>query len=290
MRKKTIKICDSVKRYYNAFADYLKFTKNINFLIRLLILRFLIFLKSIFPIFERIYIFTAKKLKKRFLFTTPFGTFLCSTANQRYVMKKNYEEDIREYVFKNIKKNEHNNKNVFINIGSHIGRRWIELAKNHNYDVIAFEPSPDTYYSLKCNIALSDVEDKFETYNYWLWNFEWNIQFEYFDYHDGWSHVINWNYVSSWKWKLIKIPIKVFDNIHISKEKINNTRLIIMDVEWYELEVLLWMKSTLQEFRDIDIIMEIFDDNKYKEKTIDLMEQLWYNIKRIGPTDWIFSK
>ena len=43
------------------------------------------------------------------------------------------------------------------------------------------------------------------------------------------------------------------------KKKIKSTRLVIMDVEWYELNVLKWMEKSLKEFHDINIIMEIVE-------------------------------
>ena len=47
---------------------------------------------------------------------------------------------------------------VFIDIGSHVGRYVIELAKNYGYHSVAFEPSPETFKMLQVNTLLSGVE------------------------------------------------------------------------------------------------------------------------------------
>lgn len=46
---------------------------------------------------------------------------------------------------------------------------------------------------------------------------------------------------SLWVKNNIKVPVKRFDDLWIDSNKIDKTRLVIMDVEWFELNVLKWM-------------------------------------------------
>ncbi len=282
---------NNLKRYLRLFSDYWQFTKNINFMIRMIILWFFNIIKIYVPKTEKLYYAIANWVKKDFIFDTPFGKFVGTTANQRFVMQKNYEPDLQRIIINNSKKNSKNTNNIFINIWSHVWRWAIELAKNYNYNVIAFEPSPNTYHTLRRNITLSNLEKKIKTHNIWLWVKDWNLQFEYLEQHDGWSHVINENIKYSGLWKIINVPVKRLDQSKLlSDEEIYNTRLIIIDVEWYELEVLKWMQEILNKFRNIDIIVEIFEDNKNKNETMKLMKDLWYKETRIDWMNWLFSK
>ena len=81
-----------------------------------------------------------------------------------------------------------------------------------------------------------------------------------------------------------------FDDLWIEKEIIKKTRLIIMDVEWFEFNVIKWMEKSLKEFHNINIIMEIRENKKNKENTIEYMKQLWYSCKKIGNWNYLFSK
>ena len=91
-------------------------------------------------------------------------------------------------------------------------------------------------------------------------------------------------------WEIIKVPVKRFDDLWIEKEKIENTRLIIMDVEWFELNVLKWMKNTLKSFSNISIIIEIWDNKENKNETIKFMNDLWYMEKQIDDSNRLFTK
>lgn len=288
---KKLHICISlIKKSFKVLFDYWKFTKNIDFMIRITFLWFLIIVKILFPKVEKFYTIMANRLKKDFIFNTTFGKFIGNTKNQRFVMQKNYEPDLKKIIINNTKNNTKDN-NIFINIWSHIWRWAIELAKNYNYNIIAFEPAPNTYYTLRCNIVLSNLETKIKTYNIWLWDKDWNLEFEYFEQHDWWSHIITENSIYTGSWKKISIPVMRLDTSNlISDYELDNTRLIMIDVEWYELDVLKWMKELLKKLSDVDIIVEIFEHNKNKDETIRLMKDLWYNAKQIDWMDWLFFK
>jgi hypothetical protein len=57
----------------------------------------------------------ANRLKKDFIFNTTFGKFIGNTKNQRFVMQKNYEPDLKKIIINNTKNNTKDN-NIFINI------------------------------------------------------------------------------------------------------------------------------------------------------------------------------
>lgn len=279
------------------FINYFKYTKSIWFMCRVLIAW--LFTKIWFSLWMNSKIW-ASLLKvanyfcsKEYIFNTPFWKYLTSSLQEYILMDNDYEPDIYKTI-KNVenklKSKQENTDKYLINIWANIWRWTIDLAKNFWYKVIAIEPAPHTYYSLRVNIALSDLLDKIETYNVALWNENTNLRFEYRKYHNGSSHIIDENDITIAWWEIIEVPVKKFDDLQINKEKIKATRLIVMDVEWFELNVIKWMQKTLSEFENINIIMEIWEDKKNKENTINFMENLWYSAKKIDNSDWLFSK
>lgn len=224
-----------------------------------------------------------------YIFKTPFWKYLCSSLQEYVLMDKNYESEIWKVI--NKVTNKKDTEKYLINIWCNIWRRAIDLAKNYNYKVIAFEPAPHTYYSLMVNVALSDLLNQFETYNLALWNESTTLNFEYRKYHNGSSHIIDNNEQAKIEWwEIIKVPVRRFDDLWIDTEKIENTRLIIMDVEWFELNVLKWMENTLKKFSNINLIVEIWNNKENKSETIKFMNSLWYSEKQIDDSNRLFSK
>lgn len=100
------------------------------------------------------------------------------------------------------------------------------------------------------------------------------------------SHIIHEN---EDKDEITTIETKIFDQLDLWIHT-EDIKLIMIDVEWHEYQVLQWMKETLKKLKDIDIIAEIFDDDPNKEDTLQLMKSLWFNTKRINHTDYLFHK
>lgn len=272
------------------FINFWKYTKNVWFMIRVVIAWIFVKMSNIWN-----HKFWVKMLKfanffcsKEYIFNTPFWKYLCSSLQEYVLMDKDYETDIWKVIKKVTDKKD--NSKYLINIWCNIWRWAIDLAKNYNYKVIAFEPAPHTYYSLTVNIALSDLLKCFEIYNIALWNENTTLNFEYRKFHNGSSHIMDNNDVKFDGWEIIKVPVKRFDDLWIEKEKIENTRLIIMDVEWFELNVLKWMKNTLKSFSNISIIIEIWDNKENKNETIKFMNDLWYMEKQIDDSNRLFTK
>ena len=197
-------------------------------------------------------------------------------------------------VIKKISKNIKDDS-YLINVWSNVWRYAIWLSVEYWYKVIAFEPNPETFHNLQINTLLSDSDKKVELFNIWLWDENWELSFATWSNCDAMAHILDDNDINSY-WKnmyegnIIQVPVKKFDDLWIEKEKVEKTRLVIMDVEWFEYHALRWMEKTLKEFKDINIIVEIWEDHKDKEKTIDYMKSLWYKVKSIDKENRLFSK
>ena len=268
------------------FINYWKYTKSVWFMCRIIIAWILYYINGIANS-SKLYDIVSNMCYKEYIFNTPFWKYIWASLFWYMQMNENYEKDIKKVVYKYSKELSNEKSKYLINIGCNIWRWAIDLSKNYNYNVIAFEPAPETYYRFCTNVAFSWLLDKFDTYNIWLWNKNWIINFEY-NIKDNWvAHIVE--SLDSNK-DIIQIPVKKFDDLWIDKEKIQKTRLIIMDVEWYELNVLKWMEKSLKEFKDVNIVVEIWENHEDKEKTIDYMKSLWYQVKSIDKDNWLFSK
>ena len=233
--------------------------------------------------------------KRPYVINTNFGSYIWNSMMTYSLLNENYESEIKKVIQKCWESSKNNNggeKRRLLNIWCNIWRWTIDCAKNYNFNVIAFEPAPETYDTFIINVALSKLLDKVEPYNVALWSDNSTMKFWYNKYiNSGSSHIITWKskYDYDW-WTVIEVPVRKFDDLKIDDEKIEKTRLIIMDVEWFEFNVLKWMRNTLNKFHDINIIMEIWDDSKNKDAVIGLMDWLWYTANQIDKDDWLFTK
>ena len=262
-------------------------TRNIRVLIYVLNVCFLWLLWKKWDFFQKKYIKKASKFRD-LIVNTNHGEYLCSNFHDFLEVHDNYELETND-IIKKITKDVRNTKDKYlINVWCNVWRWAIACAKVYWYNVIAFEPAPETYRRLKINILLSNLDNKIETYNIWLWDRNETIKFEYVPEWNGGSHVIQSDTKTGWN--IIEIPIKKFDDLWIDKEKIEKTKLVIMDVEWFELNVLKWMENTLKEFKDVKLIIEIHDTNKNRNETMNFMADLWFSAEKIDNLNYLFSK
>ncbi len=222
---------------------------------------------------------------------THYGIYYCSALVHYAWLTENIEPELQN-IIKSFKRSDND---YCINVWANIWRFTIDIALNHGFNVIAFEPSPYTYHNFRINTVLSNIEDKIESYNIWLWNTNSDLLFATGERCDTMAHFIEdnelWTKKMSWKiWKKIKIPVKRFDDLWISDRKIKNTRLVIIDTEWFEFNVLMWMKESLKKFNNVKIIVEIWEHKKEKEEIISFMKWLWYEVQQLDREDYLFIK
>lgn len=265
---------------------YIKISRSFDFMLRYIILWLLYLLNSLFfGKLEKIIGRMHPMFYKTFVFKTSFWTYLWKTVNHRTVLDPDYEPALRKIINQNYKKN-HDQERIFVDIWAHIWRYAVELTKNYWYKTYAFEPSPETYKILKSNTILSGIESDIQVFNYALWDKEAEMFFDYREDNDASSKIIQ-NPTN--KEKAIKVPVRIFDNL-LSEIDSKKVRLIIMDVEWFEYQVLQGMTSFFQKAWDFDFIIEIMDDQERRLETIEFMHKLWFQSKKIDRDNYHFWK
>ncbi len=268
--------------------EFFKYTGSFRFTMKMIILLGILPITSRICCEKKLRRFAQKLSKKRgkeTLFKTPFGTFIAKTPNGYSVLTKDYETPVKRIMVRNYKRNK-DKKRAFINIWCHIGRWLVEFVKVYGYEWVAFEPSKETFRYLKINTLLSGIEDKTKLYNFWLSDIAETKRFTYIQHHDGHSHILQENEIAD---DVISIETKVFDDLDLGITP-EEMKLIMIDVEGHEYQVLKWMKETLRRIKDVDIIVEIFDDDPNREKTLELMQELWFKRERITHADYLFQK
>ena len=269
------------------------YTKSINLCLRVFYICILwVFAKIFGWFFHKIFRKALENTNKEYIFNTNFWKFLCWDFDSYLHINENYEPEIQKVINDIVSKNWKDKNSYFINIGCHIWFYAILLANKFWCNVIWFEPNPRTFYYLRCNVSLSNLDDKIQLYNIWLWNQNSKLKFATWIGCSWMAHIIN--DISNEKqhnlWKIIDINVKKFDDLWIDKDKIDKTRLIIIDVEWFELNVLKWMENTLKKLHNCNIIIEIRKDNINKKKTLDLMESLGFSPSQIDDDNRLFKK
>ena len=134
------------------------------------------------------------------------------------------------------------NKDVFYDIGAHIGIISLTASifgKSKQLAVFAFEPHPETVQRLKENIVLNDVDIK--VYQIAMGDYCGQTKLHVGNFGDGKNTIISSVLKDE---KFIKIPIITVDRfVHQGHPTPN---LVKIDVEGYEMNVLLGMEETLK--------------------------------------------
>ncbi len=263
--------------FWTTYEAYL-YTKSLGILRRMIFIHLFEIIWIFFHVDSmrpRIY----KLLKRAYYFKTPFGKYLCFSPNsRRYMMSKDYESPIRDVI--SHYKHQHKGDLTFINIGANIGR-WSIFAVLQGYQGIAFEPAKETYKILKINTILSDIEDDIQLYNCALGDKDENLEFAYIDGLDGSSSmqkVSDWAFLEKNKQKYI-VEVKKFDSLHLDKKIYDSDILVVIDVEWFEKEVLFGMENLLDENKNIEIVVEIHEKSWHQKAIFEYMDKKGFKYK-----------
>lgn len=267
------------KKHLKFIYFYLRITKNPIFVAKAILLKLTLrFTKNV----DLVNSLTKKWVSER-LVELPYGKFILSRSITCYsIISPYYEVETRKKIYE-ILKNIDPENDIFVDIGAHIGRYVVELSKYFN-KIVAFEPNPYIFKLLKCNTILNNIEDKVDLYNYALSDRDSETYFKVNYFNDGTSKIVNGPGED-----VIKIQCKKFDDFDIDLKKV---KLILIDVEGHEYQVLKGMKNGLKELpKGCSIILEIHDNDPNKDKVIELLKENGFeNIYKIDEWNYIAIK
>lgn len=197
-----------------------------------------------------------------------------------------YEPDLTYFLIEVLK----NKKGTFIDVGGHIGRFTVLMAKN-NWNVLTFEPVLSNYNMILNNLKHNNCSENVKIMNCGLGDIN-QSQTIYFNSSElGESSVIE----SKDKKEKLDIEIISFDSIY-KNFKLDELCVVKIDIEGNEEKALIGMKDFIANHKPL-LILELWEDNfknvkqflkenGYKrlhifwfieEKHTDLIEQM-YNL------------
>jgi FkbM family methyltransferase len=168
---------------------------------------------------------------------------------------------------------------IFLDVGAHIGKYTIPMAKIVGEDglVIAIEPDLENYKTLVENIKLNSLKNVIAL-NIAAWSEETELKFFIGDTHDlgsvkrdyGKGHII--------------VKGRDLDTV-LNELGVKRVNYIKIDVEGAGLEVLKGLEKTLRKYLPI-VIIEIWGDPTEVKKFIS---GIGYEMRKIDPDNYILE-
>lgn len=208
---------------------------------------------------------------------TPYGTFFCRKRTVDFeIVSPVHEPELRQWFAIT--------KGTFVDVGAHIGRYTVMVAKTLgiNGKVIACEPSPDTFSALMRNIRVNNLSNV-TALNLAVGDRD-GTGILYFHGTDPILHSLVRKAANS-----VPVTIRTLDSL-LSELKIDDLKLVKIDVEGAEMLVLRGAKETLQKYHPLTVIVEVTDSTERDVTTF--LQQFGFNIiSRVGfPYNLVASK
>lgn len=218
-----------------------------------------LFFKFIRQVFAGEYHFSKFPFPWEFLIENDMGKFYISEPSDMHsILNPNFENDIYPFF------TEIMGKWIFLDIGANVGKFSVMVGKNTELTPFAFEPNPKVRRFLQMNLLLNNVEG---------WKIiEYGISDEkgFFEFSVPGNNFGSWSLVFTETNELeerIRIETAPLDDYVIGNGiNASDVRLIKIDVEWLEENVLRWGFETLCGTKACTLIVESFE-NDFLEKS-----------------------
>ena len=200
------------------------------------------------------------KGKNKFYYLFPHRTKLYKRS-----IEDRFESLMKTYNLENIK---FSSNDLIIDCGANIGEFSIAMVNNFNCRVLAFEPIDKDYECLKRNINEWGFEKKIQLFKIGLSNFT-GIQKFYVDSENAASSFVG----NESKIESIQIQaVKLHD--FIKKEKLKTIKLLKIEAEGFEPQILEGLKSSSKLCKYISVKMD--EKNQHGLSNIEIIIDWFY--------------
>jgi len=189
------------------------------------------------------------------------------------ILSNLYERELTRYLL-------NKNPGFFVDVGAHIGRFTILLAKNGS-DVLAIEPSSSNYKQLCKNILFNNLS------NIKILNIGCSDKEEIGKLVRIRGYTGHNTFLEKEGDSIEKVKLRKLENIIY--KKMDNKDIIKMDVEGFEIRVLKGMERILATQNPI-LVAEISYDKDKKEINTFLNKFNYYNTKILDGRNFVFEK
>ena len=161
---------------------------------------------------------------------------------------------------------------VFIDIGAHVGRYAIPIAKFlNNGIVVAVEAAPENYSTLVKNVKLNGLNNVL-VFNLAAWREEKNLTLHFSEYSG--RHTVKGSSNCNSAHKVLAKPI---DSV-VAECGIKRVDMVKIDVEGAEAEVLEGMRKTIEKFKP-NLLIEVFQENA--DRVFSFLKEINYEFEEI---------
>lgn len=250
------------------------------------------YISILFPIFSKkvdTYLYTQKR--KRYIIKNKVAIFSLYNNNDSLWKSSQYFEYYLQHYLDGT-----DNKKLFVDIGSNIWfytllalhKKWFDRA-------ICFEANPETFQLMRKNIELNNLNEKVDLCNFGLWDTTSKISFLQNKTHTWWSKFIGNDVSKKYEWnnyKIIDVAVKKFDDTIKEKEiNVRNIWFIKIDVEWFEYNVLWWMKESLSQLLLwTKLFIEIRERHPKIKETREFIINNWFTLKEKIWSNYLYIK
>jgi len=211
-----------------------------------------------------------KHLNKKMIIKNKIGIFLGDLFDDSFTKYSYHFEYYIQHWFDYDKRKEY-----FLDIGANRGRYSIQAINRGKYKkVYAFEPLNYNLKYFQKNIELNNLNDKIIVFPYALSDKEKEVKIFFDPIHTGGATIDN----PQFKIKEEFVKTKKLDNF-IDKINPKKVSFIKIDVEGHEYKLLKGADEFLNKVKkDTYLMIEIWKDNKDKEKTINFLIEKGFNL------------
>ncbi len=213
-------------------------------------------------------------LNREVIISNKEGKFFCGKSIfAAWTSSSFYEPELRDYF--SLK------EGTFIDIGANIGKYSVIVGKQlkERGTVVSFEPEIKNFLILEKNIELNNLKNILPIRK-GLFSKKGKLRF----YLDGEEEGNGAHSLIKRTNKFIEIEVDTLDNI-VLKNKIKNIRLIKIDVEGAEADVLIGANKTLKKYHP-KILLEAWNDECFRKIRI-VLDKNHYKYKKIGTQDYL---
>ena len=198
---------------------------------------------------------------------------LRNEIDSKLYLWSNFEDYLISFYRKFLRTND-----VFLDVGANIGLyTLVSSTVIKKWVVVAFEPNQKLVKQLEKSIVINNITNV-NIVQKWVWSKEGTMSFNIAE---------DPAYSSLWRphnhnvFKINEIELITLDSFFESS-KLSKVDFIKIDVEWAELDVIIWADKTIKRYKptfSIEVSDETYQNFWYTSKIlIEKLQSLWYGV------------
>jgi FkbM family methyltransferase len=215
---------------------------------------------------------------------TPIGVFACRSGTSDFDLVNPNHEPVQVNAIRDLFERIPTERAVFVDVGAHIGKYSIlvgNLLENRG-TVVAVEPDPDNFASLKGNIALNHLSN-IRPLNVGCWSKD-----EILNLHRQTRDLGGHSFVDRTRGESIQVTVKTLDRL-LAELKVDHVDVMKLDVQRAEAEVLLGARSLLESNQNLTIFLEE-SGNPRAANSLRLLREFGFDVRQLEDINYVAKR